>query len=202
MLSDYFARIAGELNRKSSRPSTGEEAVKWIASLREKLWAAMMVDPMKCDLNASVLARSRRRGYIVENVVFESRSGFYVTGNLYLPEGNGVFPAVLQVHGHYPRGKSELHVQAIGATLAKAGFVVLALGTVGYGDRYFQGHLDGARLPAVGMSLPGLILWDNIRALDYLCSRKEVDPSRIGVTGSSGGGNQAVYLAAIDERVK
>jgi len=53
-----------------------------------------------------------------------------------------------------------------------------------------------------GTSVVSHILWDNHRGIDYLCSRPEVDTSRIGCTGSSGGGAQATYLAAFDERVK
>jgi len=201
MLHDHFARLAQELERARRRPQSSDEHLAWARRLRELLWDAMMVEPERGDLNARVVARRRKRGYVVENVVFESRPGFLVTGNFYLPEGKGPFPAVLEVHGHYPRGKFEPHVQAIASTLAKAGIAVLAVDKAGYGDRWFQGHREGVWLPAVGMSLPGLLLWDNVRALDYLQSREEVDASRIGVTGSSGGGNQTMYLAALDERV-
>jgi hypothetical protein len=121
MLRDHFARLAQELEHARRRPQSFEEHLAWARRLREALWEAMMVEPERGDLNARVVARRRKRGYVVENVVFESRPGFLVTGNLYLPEGGGPFPAVLEVHGHYPRGKFELHVQAIAATLARAG---------------------------------------------------------------------------------
>ncbi|MEM4873610.1 MAG: acetylxylan esterase, partial [Thermofilaceae archaeon] len=202
MLQDHYARLCQELDRAIRRPATRAEFEAWARELRGKLWEAMRVEPEKGDLNARVVARRRKRGYVVENVVFESRPGFLVTGNLYLPEGRGPHPAVLKLHGHYPRGKHEHHVQAIGAALARAGIATLAIDMVGYGDRWFQGHREGVWLLAVGMSLPGLILWDNIRALDYLESRDDIDSTRIGVTGSSGGGNQTMYLAALDERVK
>lgn len=202
MLPEHFARLAQELKRARRRPQSLDEHLAWAKKLREALWEAMMVEPEESDLNARVVGRREKSWYIVENLIFESRPGFLVTANFYLPKGKGPFPAVLEVHGHYPRGKFELHVQAIAVTLARAGIAVLAVDTVGYGDRWFQGHREGAWLPAVGMSLPGLILWDNVRALDYLQSREEVDQNLIGVTGSSGGGNQTMYLAALDERVK
>ncbi|MEM4688549.1 MAG: acetylxylan esterase [Thermofilaceae archaeon] len=202
MLQDHYARLCQELDRAIRRPASRAGFEAWARELRGKLWEAMRVEPEKGDLNARVVARRRKRGYVVENVVFESRPGFLVTGNLYLPEGRGPHPAVLKLHGHYPRGKHEHHVQAIGAALARAGIATLAIDMVGYGDRWFQGHREGVWLLAVGMSLPGLILWDNIRALDYLESRDDIDSTRIGVTGSSGGGNQTMYLAALDERVK
>ena len=202
MLHEHFARLAYELDTSLARPSRPEEVESWRRQLREALWEAMGVEPERSELNARVVQRRKKKGYIVENVIFESRPGFLVTGNLYLPEGGGPFPAILRVHGHYPRGKFQAEVQASAVTLARAGFVVFAVDMVGYGDRWFQGHREGVWLPAVGMSLPGLLLWDNIRALDYLESREEVDPRRIGVTGSSGGGNQTMYLAALDDRVK
>ncbi|MCD6357760.1 MAG: acetylxylan esterase [Thermoproteales archaeon] len=202
MLCDHFARLAYELDASLTRPSRPEEVEGWRRRVREALWDAMGVEPERAELNARVVRRRRKKGYGVENIVFESRPGFLVTGNLYLPEGEGPFPAILRVHGHSPRGKFQAEVQASAATLARAGFVVLAVDMVGYGDRWFQGHREGVWLPAIGMSLPGLLLWDNIRALDYLESRREVDPERIGVTGSSGGGTQTMYLAALDDRVK
>ncbi len=202
MLQDHYARLCQEMDRSLRRPSTPGEFERWAREVRGRLWEAMMVEPERGDLSARVVSRVRKRGYTIENVVFESRPGLLVAGNLYLPEGGGPHPAVLQVHGHYPHGRYEHHVQALAATLARAGIAVLAVDTVGYGDRRFQGHREGAWLLAVGMSLPGLILWDNVRALDYLTSREDIDAERIGVTGSSGGGNQTMYLAALDERVR
>ncbi|HDH07086.1 MAG TPA: hypothetical protein ENF87_01830, partial [Thermoproteales archaeon] len=95
--------------------------------------------------------------------------------------------------------QNEVLISAV--TLARHGFAVLAIDMVGYGERKNQGHKEGVWLPAAGLTLQGVLLWDNMCALDYLSSRDEVDPKRIGVTGSSGGGNQTMYLAAVDERV-
>jgi cephalosporin-C deacetylase-like acetyl esterase len=75
--------------------------------------------------------------------------------------------------------------------------------TIGQSERTFMGHRDPVAhaLLYAGASMPGMQVWDNLRALDYLASRPEVDPARIGVTGASGGGNHTMYLSAVDERV-
>ena len=202
MLSEHFARLTYELEMKRGR---SKDIFSWQAEVRNKLKKALG-DFMheRTDLNAKVIDKIERRDYVIEKIVFESLPKLYVTGNLYIPK-NGDFPvpAVLRVHGHWYYAKKSGHVQASCIGLAKRGYVVLAIDTFGYGERSPQGsHINGVWLYSVGLTLQGLILWDNIRALDYLTTRKEVDPKRIGVTGASGGGNQTMYLAAIDERVK
>src|SRR5574341_1049101 len=60
----------------------------------------------------------------------------------------------------------------------------------------------GYALFPVGETITGWLVWDSMRAIDYLCSLEEVDPSRIGVTGNSGGGLNTLYTAALDSRVR
>ena len=112
-------------------------------------------------------------------------------------------PAIYSPHGHWRTGKHTRHIQIRSVNLARRGYAVLVVDTVGHAERTFMGHREPAAhaLLYAGASLPGLQVWDNVRALDYLCSRPEVDPARIGVTGASGGGNHTMYLAAVDERV-
>jgi len=202
MLGEHFARLTYELEMKRSR---SRDIFSWQAEVRNKLKRALG-DFMheRTDLNTKILDKIERKDYVIEKIVFESLPKLYVTGNLYIPK-NGDFPApaILRVHGHWYYAKKSGHVQASCIGLVKRGYVVLAIDTFGYGERSPQGsHINGAWLYSVGLTLQGLILWDNIRALDYLITREEVDPKRIGVTGASGGGNQTMYLAAIDERVK
>ena len=206
MLAEHFARIAYEL--RESRPVFWEDASKlksYLKDMKEKLREAMGTFPEeRTDLKAKVVDKLYRNDYMIEKIIFESRPGFIVTGNLYVPQkAEFPAPAILRVHGHFPYAKTQEIVQATCIGLVKRGYVVLSIDKFGYGERKFQGsHLDGAWLPLVGMTLQGVLLWDNMRAIDYLQSRKEVDPERIGVTGASGGGNQTMYLAALDERVK
>jgi dienelactone hydrolase len=150
--------------------------------------------PSRCELKPIVWGRQSRKGYVVENVAFESLPGFFVTGNLYRPlDARGRSPGVLCPHGHFPRGRFTADTQARCATLARMGAVVFAYDMVGFGDSTQTTHDDPNVLT--------LQLWDSIRALDFLASLPEVDGAQLGCTGESGGGTQTFLLAAVDNRL-
>jgi dienelactone hydrolase len=160
--------------------------------------AGLLPLPERCLLNPLIHSRRDRGDYSVENVAFESLPGFFVTGNLYLPKlGRPPYPAVLCPHGHftYPGGGGRFRpdMQIRCATLARMGAVVLAYDMVGWGDSTQTTH-DHPRVLA-------LQLWNSIRCLDFLASLGDVDMSRVGITGASGGGTQSFLLAAVDDRV-
>jgi len=159
-----------------------------------------------------IVATQARRGYELRSITFESRDGVVVPAHLYVPrpaDGSAPSrgPAVLCVHGHWSEGKRATPVHARCVFLAMRGFTVLALDAIGAGERAFDGITYHGRqlgyqvLPS-GMTLAGLQVLDNRRALDLLAALPEVDPERIGVTGASGGGNQTFHLAILDERVR
>ena len=150
-----------------------------------------------------------REGYRVEKVCFQAADQRYVTGCMYVPSGEGPFPAVLNVHGHWTDGHLAERIQSRGHLLALNGFVCLSVDAFGSGERStfhceFEPHGGprGTLLNNLGETLIGIQIADNMRALDLLCSLPFVDASRLGVTGGSGGGNQTMYLAAFDERIK
>ena len=163
--------------------------------------------PLRSPLNAKVVSQHSFEGFNVENIVFESRPNFLVTANVYVPAGNGPQrrPAVLCPIGHYlADGKSHPEVQACCIQLAKMGFVVLVYDAIGQGERLTQGnihHHAGYCLLPLGETIAGWMVWDSIRAIDYLQSRDDVDPSNIGITGNSGGGMNSLLTAAIDDRI-
>ena len=149
-----------------------------------------------------------RNGVIVEAVLLETLPGFYVGGNVYRPAApSGRLPAVLSPHGHWKHGRienlSSYSVPALGFNLARQGYFVFAWDMVGYNDTMQVPHdFGGWREQLWSFSPMGLQLWNSMRALDYVRSRKEVDPQRVAVTGASGGGTQTFLLTAVDHRVR
>jgi dienelactone hydrolase len=186
----------------------------------------------RTDLKAEVFGWSEGRGFRVARVHFESVPGFLVTGNLYVPtDGEGPFPAILTPHGHWQFGRldnrEEGSIPGRCIDLARQGFVVFSPDMIGYLDsfqmphdhnksraelkadeplpyehRVFRGDFDFPEAELDGLSLGGLHLWNNIRALDFLTSLPEVDGNRLGVTGASGGATQTILLMAVDDRVR
>ena len=167
-------------------------------------------------LNPRVTGSIQAGNYTVEKVIFESLPGFYVTANVYRPTQAGRYPGVLLQAGHTQEGKPE--GQRLAANLALKGFVVLAFDPVGQGereqtydrrvDRALAGwsvpeHIQaGAQSILIGESVARYFIWDAKRALDYLASRPEVDPARLGAVGCSGGGALTAFIGAVDPRLK
>ncbi len=174
--------------------------------------------PEKTPLEAKVFGRIERDGYSVEKVHFQSYPGFYVAGNLYRPlRGKGPFPAVLNPHGHWSKGRLEDapdgSIPARCINFAKQGMVALSWDMVGYNDTQFarpagetghEAHRSFARHltnQLWNISQMGLQTWNSIRALDFLVSLPDVDAKRVACTGESGGGTQTFMLGAVDDRL-
>jgi len=191
-------------------------------AIREQILvsAGLWPIPEKTPLQARVFGKIDRDGYSVEKVCFQSYPGFYVGGNLYRPlgQGAGPFPATLDAHGHWERGRLEDsdNCSAPGRCInfAKQGIIAFAYDMVGYNDTHFHDsprtapvadiHHFAANDPAAllwDVSLMGLQTWDSIRALDFLESLPDVDKTRLACTGASGGGTQTFILGAIDDRL-
>jgi len=172
----------------------------------------------RTPLNARIVGTVPMRGYRIEKLVFESLPGLHVTALVYVPDAPaGRKPAVLVACGHAPDGKSFKNYQELAGQLARRGYVVLCWDPVGQGERsqFWDASRSRSRYNLVcgehavlgnlaclaGTSLNRYEVWDGMRALDYLLTRPEVDGTRIAVTGTSGGGQQAAYLGALDERI-
>ncbi|WP_339922136.1 acetylxylan esterase [uncultured Cyclobacterium sp.] len=190
----------------------------WQATAKDKLMEVVGPFPEKTPLNPKVTAKHKGDGYKLENIVFESRPGFYVSGTLFIPDGvKGKTPTIIYCSGHTPLAYRAPTYQHVILNLVKKGFVVFGFDPVGQGERleYFdhetnkdlvggptkQHSYPGAQAFVAGSSEARHMIWDGIRVVDYLLTRKEVDPERIGITGRSGGGTQSSYIAAFDERI-
>ncbi len=208
-LDQLLRAQARALHAKDQPPADRPAWQRRRTELRQALFAALGPFPDKpCPLEPRPLGVLRRRGYLIEKLLFQSRPEVWVTANLYLPDPvKGRLPAVLAVHGHWAGARRDPVVQARCLGLVKLGFVVLAVDAFGAGERYtapaggYHGALYGSTLWPLGQTLVGLQVYDNRRAVDYLRTRPEVDGERIGITGASGGGNQTMYAGALDERL-
>src|SRR5207248_1463563 len=172
--------------------------------------------PEKTPLNPRIVGKETRDGYRIERVIYESRPQHHVTAVLYLPEGKPPFPGVLLPCGHSANGKAAEAYQRACILMAKNGLAVLCYDPIGQGERVQlldrQGKpalaastsehtMAGVGALLVGSSTATYRIWDGIRSLDYLASRPEVDPKRLGCTGNSGGGTLTAYLMALDDRI-
>jgi cephalosporin-C deacetylase-like acetyl esterase len=195
---------------------TPEALKKRQKDLKAKFLAALGGFPEKTPLKPRVLGTIKADGFRIERVIYESRPNHHVTAVLYLPESKGPVPGVLLPCGHSANGKAAEAYQRACILMARHGLAVLCYDPIGQGERIQLLNKDGK--PAitgstsehnmvgvgallVGSSTATYRIWDGLRSLDYLASRPEVDPKRLGCTGNSGGGTLTAYLMALDERI-
>lgn len=176
--------------------------------------------PDKTPLNAKTVRTVEKESYHIEHVIFESQPGFFVTSSLFIPSGlrkGSKSPAIIYCSGHSEDGYRSAAYQHVIINLVQKGFIVFAFDPVGQGERLEypdpktgkssvggptkEHSYPGAQAFLTGSSQAMYMIWDGIRAVDYLLTRKEVDPARIGITGRSGGGTQSAYIAAFDDRI-
>lgn len=220
MMRAYLRKLVHDaldrrLNQLDTALASGELIAAYQQERREFLCWTLGQMPERTPLNTRVTGTIESDGFTIEKVLFESQPRFHVTGNLYRPLGEGPFPAILHPCGHSENGKAATAYQRVNRLLARNGFIVLCYDPIGQGERKQIFASDGN--PAhratsehqqlgvapilLGRSLASYMVWDGIRGVDYLCSRPDVDPQRIGCTGNSGGGNMTSYLMAYDERI-
>ncbi len=214
-----YTEAAGHLESRSRKVAGLESLTDWQQRqrwIKETLLDVIGPFPEKTPLNAQTMNVVQKEDFRVEHIVFESQPGFYVTSSLYIPEGlPGKAPAIVYCSGHSPNGYRSY--QRILLNLVKKGFIVFAFDPVGQGERveYLDDEtgrsrvgsptrehdMPGAQAFVTGSSQARYMMWDGIRAIDYLVERPEVDAGRIGMAGRSGGGTQTAMIGALDERI-
>lgn len=225
LLTDYIIAQADKYfdlrDRQISKLKTRQdwtERQQWVKGKLSDLFGPF---PEKTPLNPRITGVLHKVGYRVEKIIYESMPGNYVTGCLFIPENPGrsrKFPAILNLIGHEQESfRAELD-QIVYLNLVKKGFIVLAIDPIGQGEmvQYYDPEVKfssigytvvehcylGNQCFLSGVTPARYFAWDGIRGIDYLLTREDVDPERIGVTGFSGGGTITSYIGALDERVK
>jgi len=218
MIAEYFSRETARLRDRCLADVKSLD--DWQAKrqvYRKQLLEMLGLDPMpqRTDLKATITGKVDHEKFTVEKLHFQSRPKLYVTANLYVPKGvTKRLPAILYVCGHGGVKKKGISYgnkacyQHHGAWFARHGYVCLTIDTLQLGEIEGIHHGTYSAKYAMwwwnnrGYTSAGVEAWNCMRALDYLQTRKEVDPERLGVTGRSGGGAYSWWITATDERIK
>ena len=211
---------AAELKKMESMYSSREQWEPRKQMLKEQILKGMNLSPLptRTPLNAIIGPKRIHDGYSVENVSIETIPGFYLCGNLYRPlDSSSKHPGILCPHGHFDGdtlgawGRFNPDLQKRCATFARMGAVVFSYSMFGWGgesskqlnpDAIIEKPVTDsiAKYHSVPLALT-MQTWNSIRALDFLETLPEVDMTKIGVTGASGGGTQTFLLTALDDRI-
>lgn len=187
--------------------------------------------PERTPLNPLVTGALPGKGYRVEKIILETRPAFHLTANLYLPDSPPPWPAVLVPCGHSHEGKAAGQYQLICMLLARHGMAAMCYDPIGQGERYqmldlakeravfddaphvkvphpnvrlmctTEHTMTGISSALIGANAAQFRIWDGMRVIDYLQSRKDILADKIGCTGNSGGGTETAYLMALDDRI-
>ena len=221
--SNYYKHLQAEaytlLNTRQENLNTltTAKAVKeYQDSLRGKFLKALGGFPKRTDLNAKIVKRTELKEYTIENIIFESQPHHHVTGNMYLPHGDGPFPVVVVSSGHSRTAKLADYNQRFGIRMATLGIASFVCDPIGQGERSqvvneevkplysattTEHFLMGVSSILVGRNTATYMIWDAMRAIDYVCTRGDIDSTKVGYTGCSGGGTLTSYVMSLDPRV-
>jgi cephalosporin-C deacetylase-like acetyl esterase len=204
--------ISEDVNRQWEQVSSRSDWERFTSPKIQALKASFGEFPQRTPLQMRVLKEYAANGYRRQDLVYQSRSGMWVTANLYLPaKPPSRMPGILIVHSHHrPRTQAEL--QDMGILWARAGCAVLIMDQIGHGERiqnypwnreaYHSRYILGMQLYLVGESLLKWMVWDVMRGIDLLLARKDVNPDQIILLGAvAAGGEPVAVTAALDQRV-
>jgi dienelactone hydrolase len=209
------AYLAAETDKLSTKFLDGAKTLEEWTAKRPRLYREYMDMlglwplPEKNPLSATITRTFESQGVVIDNLHYQSRPGLYVTANLYRPKGNTKrLPTILYVCGHTPKGRdgNKTAFQDHGLWFASNGYNCLVVDTLQLGEIPSAHHgtynLNRWWWHSAGYTPAGVECWNGVRGIDYLLTRSDVDPDKIGVTGISGGGAATIWIAAADDRAK
>jgi lysophospholipase L1-like esterase/cephalosporin-C deacetylase-like acetyl esterase len=193
---------------------TNEELTNWQKERHAFFVRQLGGFPKRTPLNAKVTGQLTVDDYRIEKLYYESQPGLHVTATLYMPQGKGPFPVVLHPTGHSASAKNRELYQQASIVIVKGGCAVFCYDPIGQGERKQLFDKDGKPYDStvqhtlinqtshlLGSNVAQTMIWDGMRAIDYLQSRPDIIADRIGCTGISGGGTNTSYLMALDDRI-
>lgn len=223
LIRKYLDRVQSECTWKHDVELAGIDSPEAFEKLRKRLkaelWRSLGVMPTeRTPLEPKITGVIERDTFRIEKLVLQSRPNFHVTANLWLPTSrSGPVPGVVVPCGHLFEAKAALNYHSVAQFLALKGYAALCFDPVGQGERLqypdesgkslfvdpvYEHCMSGNICFLAGFHLMGFRIWDAMRMFDYLESRPEVDSERLGVTGNSGGGTEALWLTPLEPRIK
>ena len=216
MLQNFYrpyAEKAAEIRKRTfDTITTAEDALREVKNARERIKRAFGEFPEDCPLDAKNFGTVEQEGVEIEKVLIQTRENIHATLLVYRKKGSSERqPGILLVCGHSDLGKAAAHYQALACSLGKMGMTAVVIDPYGQGERKLYPGLDfssvrehnlaGKILSLTGDFFGTYRAYDAKRAVDYMLSRPDIDPEKIGVAGVSGGGTLSSYIFALDERI-
>ena len=228
---NYFIEREREIKPKFSfRGKTRKDFLIWKKAFKRKLIELLGEWPKPVPLKPRIIEKIEKENYIREKVIFDSERYASIPAYLFIPKGlkkGERRPGLLCCHGHGPYGKDSVagitsgekdrienirfHNYNYAEQFAKKGYLTIAPDWRCFGERSDGGNpypgtdkcnIHFIRGLIMGINLLTLNIWDGMRTIDYLLTRKEVDRDRIGCLGLSFGGTMTTYITVMDERIK
>lgn len=168
-------------------------------SLRTEVRERLAIDPMLAKRVGAkpVISKPRKfDGYTVSNFYLETLPGLYVCGSIYSPTTKGKHPLIICPNGHFGNGRYNKAQQQRLATLARMGAICVDYDLYGWGESELQVGSEAHQTADAHI----IQAMNGLSILDFMMERKDVDPTRVGVNGGSGGGTQTVLLSVLDDR--
>jgi hypothetical protein len=213
--TDYLVERKSRLREVDS----AEKASDYMKSVKKAFLECLGEMPQSTPVKSEVVGTLDKGRYFIDKVLIESLPGYYLSANFYYPKNNiRKIPGILFLCGHSSNGKASNIYVSFCVEAVLNGFCILTFDPLGQGERKMYSARDsekfnefdpdavhfllGQQTELAGDNVTRYMMWDNIRALDYLCTRKEADTERLAVTGNSGGGHMSAFMGAYDDRLK